>query len=916
MHMHWCLRCNKPYAAPSTFCKSCQSLSPNQLRHKAFQTSSLISERCYILPGEFEEKEGWRAPSLPSCTTLSLLQEFIPAVQHENWSLPTLPDMPQSSDALENLALEDTRDCSGGSGNSQSSCNTLDEVDNNLDQLDDSQPYLDPLTVRLATKKKGKRQDNVGTGLAPGRSDAQPVRHRRVVSAQLQIILAALAIMAVIALLMDGMLVSASLARHRNTNKLNTIPPSSPVLTVMPSTVYPGQVVLLRMSNFSTSTHVFLSHDIQEPMRTDVGSSLIQVGPNGDADLHILVEDTWRPGPHIIEGEDVTTHYTASTTIQVIGAGPVQSPHLLVNQSSLNMGADLQGANTIQSLLLHNAGGGAIAWEAGSDQPWLMLTPTQGVFSASQSLAVAVTRANLKPGSYEGTITLVSNTGSSIPVSVQMIVNPLPSNAGPVLVSTPPALSFMATDGQSNPTDQLLTISNPGSQPLFWTTGSITAMASGDQNIPFLSDASWLSTNPTSGEVAPGSTAQVHVIVHSQNVLPGVYNVMLTFVSTLAGLNSPQPVVASLTVQPRCGVTTNVGVLAFSAIAGRGNPASQGLVLGATAGCAEVIDWQVFTSVSWLTVTPTRGRLLQASMPTAGVNVNVGNLLPGTYNAFIVFLTGQRTQTVIVQLMVLSSSSPFSSPTSGGQLTASPGPGTPAPGPGTPTPTPVPGAPPVIGISPFDLNFNATQGQGNPAGQIETITNSGGSVLNWQASKDSATSTWLNLAPMNGTIDVGQKGQITVGVNTTGLEPGTYSTQVTVKATDSSGTQAQGSPQILTVTLTVYQPCSLQVAPGNLLFTATLLQPNPAGQNIAVKETGNCAYPVSWTASVDANSRSWLSVSSISGTGNSTIVVYASSRGMLIGQHSGQITLSATDNRGVVLQNSPQAVLVILTVIG
>src|SRR5437588_6040080 len=207
MHMHWCLRCNKPYAAPSTFCKSCQSLSPNQLRHKAFQTSSLISEKCYILPGEFEEKEGWRAPSLPDCTTLSLQQEFVPAVQHENCSLPIHPEMPQSSVALEDLAPEDTRDCSGGLGNSQSNCNKLDEVDNNLDQLDDTQPYLDPLTVRLATKKKGKRQENVGAGLAPARpeanvgaglvparpeanvetrpvparSDAQPIRHRRVV---------------------------------------------------------------------------------------------------------------------------------------------------------------------------------------------------------------------------------------------------------------------------------------------------------------------------------------------------------------------------------------------------------------------------------------------------------------------------------------------------------------------------------------------------------------------------------------------------------------------------------------------------------------------------------------------------------------------------------------------------------------
>src|SRR2546421_6517372 len=124
-----------------------------------------------------------------------------------------LNDIQGSADALENLALEEVEDCSKGSGNSQSSCNTLDEVDNNLDQLDDSQPYLDPLTVRLATKKKGKRQDNVGTGLAPGRSDAQPVRHRRVVSAQLQIILVALAIMAVIALFLDWMLVSAGFAR-------------------------------------------------------------------------------------------------------------------------------------------------------------------------------------------------------------------------------------------------------------------------------------------------------------------------------------------------------------------------------------------------------------------------------------------------------------------------------------------------------------------------------------------------------------------------------------------------------------------------------------------------------------------------------------------------------------------------------
>ncbi|GAC1347480.1 MAG: hypothetical protein NVSMB27_12950 [Ktedonobacteraceae bacterium] len=775
-------------------------------------------------------------------------------------------------------------------------------------QGDDTLMRSDPLIVRFVTeKRKTQRATANGRNATAVSQPTQANLPRRAAPApgRVRTLFILLAIIAVIALIVDGALVSFGITHNRHTKA--PTPPSSPVLTVTPGTVQAGQVVLLRISHFPASTYVSLSHDIGEPVRTEIGTSLVEVGPNGSAELHILIEDSWGPGSHIIEGEDVTTHYTASAIIQIIGAGHLQSPHLAVNQSLLNMGTGLQGANTIQSLLLHNTGGSSISWVASSDQPWLFTTPNQGTFSQSQGISVAVTRANLKPGNYGGAITIVSTTGTPALVRVRMIVQPLPANPGPVLVSTPPALSFIATDGGANPAGQFLTIHNPGLQPLTWSIASTTALVPGDQNIPFLSDASWIHTSPASSMVAPGSQAQILVDVQSEKLLPNVYSVLLTFTAVEASFNSPQPVVISLTVQPRCGIATSQGTLAFSASFGQKRPGSQVLGLGTSTACTGVINWQAFSSASWLSVTPANGLLQASSAGTTSVNVSAGTLLPGTYSGFILFLTAQRTQTVTVQLTVLPLSSSFLSPTSGGQPTL-----TVPPGPGTPTP---PAGPPVLGASPSNLNFSSIQGQGNPASQAENIINSGGSPLHWQMTIDPSASTWLSIAPMNGTTGAGGNELATVSVNTGGLAAGTYSTQVSVTATDSSGGQVQGSPQLFTVTLTIYQPCSLQVSPANLTFTSTVLQPNPPGQNVTLKEVGYCTRPISWTANVNASSRNWLIVSSASGSNDSTIVVSVTTKGMVLGVYNGQVTLSAVDKGGSEVQNSPQVVPVTLNVV-
>jgi hypothetical protein len=217
--------------------------------------------------------------------------------------------------------------------------------------------------------------------------------------------------------------------------------------------------------------------------------------------------------------------------------------------------------------------------------------------------------------------------------------------------------------------------------------------------------------------------------------------------------------------------------------------------------------------------------------------------------------------------------------------------------------------PPIEGVSSSTLTFSATQGKANPAGQTITIVNSGGSILSWMVSDDSS---WLNIAPANGSIAAGQTGQVRVNVDTAGLTPGTYNASVTVSAIDSSGSQVQGSPQVVSVTLTILQPCTLQVTPGSLSYSVSTLQPDSAGQNITLSETGNCAFPISWKASTD---QSWIILSVNSGTngGSSTITVHVKANS-LQGHFSGQITLTAVDNNGSSLAGGSQTVLVTMDV--
>ncbi len=637
--------------------------------------------------------------------------------------------------------------------------------------------------------------------------------------------LLALASVLILLLVLDGTLFLLNISRPHSPN-LQSHTLTQPVLTVTPASTHLGQIVTLHISNFSPSARVLLTRDMQQAVRTDSGSSLIKVGTNGQADVHVLVEDSWESGAHQLLAEDTHSHYIASVSLEVASDFPARPPRLVVGTSDepnglrgpLSFGADIPEANTIQSLLLRNAGGSWISWKATSNQPWLALAPQQGVFQDSQGIFVAVARVHLAPGDYAGTITITSNTGKSVIIQAVMTVLPPPKTTSALLVVEPPLLSFTTTDGINGQTSQDLTIGNPGARPLNWMLTPSVPQSAFTQvlNENGLDNGTWVHTDITSGIVAPGGSARIQVMLQSQQLLPGVYGGILLFSIKGNPLTAMQPVAIALTVQPRCGVTSSPGGISLAAVSGRQTSLNQALAISTTPGCADVINWHAFPQASWLRMVPTGGQLQPDVITPGNLLIDMGKLTPGTYVAWIDLLTEMRSQTLMVQLTILSPSATIpgksigtSTPASGTSSTGTPVatslPGTPTPGPGTTsTPgTPVPQAC-TLQVTPARLAFVATLLQPNPPAQtlVLSITGNCPQPVTWTASVDASSQGWLHLGATSG-IASKNGSTLLVQVNTNSKLLGTYTGQITLVAVDHSGAPAQGSPQAIPVTLTV-----------------------------------------------------------------------------------------------------------------
>jgi len=203
-----------------------------------------------------------------------------------------------------------------------------------------------------------------------------------------------------------------------------------------------------------------------------------------------------------------------------------------------------------------------------------------------------------------------------------------------------------------------------------------------------------------------------------------------------------------------CVISANLTVapdsLHFGGVEGGSAPPLQSFNIG-TDGAS--VSFTASETVSWMSLSPTIGSTPQ----TVTVMPNIIGLSAGTYLDSIQVSSGDAANSPLWVKISLTLDPP----------------------------------PPTIGYAPDEFFFNAVAGGANPAAKTLTISNTGGSTLNWTVAH---TESWLTLAPGSGTGG----GDVTLSVDITGLAFDDYVDTIVV--TDPNATN---SPVLVSVYLSV-----------------------------------------------------------------------------------------------------------------
>jgi hypothetical protein len=188
-----------------------------------------------------------------------------------------------------------------------------------------------------------------------------------------------------------------------------------------------------------------------------------------------------------------------------------------------------------QVISIWKAGGnGTLRWEVTEGCNWLVAEPSSGQSTGEvDNVNISVDISGLSAGTYNCQLTL---TGAKADNSPQIVNVNLVIYRSLILLSAS-ELGFRATEGGTNPGDQILTISNSGTGTLNW---EITE------------DCNWLSVEPTNGS----STVEVNDVIISVDITglgAGVYDCNLT-ISDSRAANNPQSVIVTLYIRTVDGI--------------------------------------------------------------------------------------------------------------------------------------------------------------------------------------------------------------------------------------------------------------------------------------------------------------------------------------------------------------------------
>ncbi len=562
-----------------------------------------------------------------------------------------------------------------------------------------------------------------------------------------------------------------------------------------------------------------------------------------------------------------------------LAMGQPTSPIISSAPALLNVNGVIgQPTPSIQSIVLSNIGGGTLLWSAVATTTvggaWLTVTPASGVLAPQKSATLTATVTLLKtliPGTYTGSVTITGtdSTGHVAAGSPQTLPITLIVQA-PCALSTPlPALVFQSVAGQPAPLPQQITVNAVGAcaNALNWSAAVATVPAGG----------AWLTATPAVGTVSVAAPSLTVAGIVNTGLLAGTYSGSITISATDSvthlAVGLPQVVAVTLTVQSVCTLQApSVVSEVFSSQIGL-NPAAQTFTVGIVGACTGTVTITptaaMASGTGWLAVTPASATVAANGIATFTVTVTSAALAAGPYagsislaavNSLGVAITGSP-QVVGVTLTVASASPP-----------------------------------PVLSVAPASLTFNITPG---PSTQTITITNTGGSSLNWSAALASGAPAYVTIAPpASGSLAAGASATLTISVNATGLPPGTTaSTAITISAVDPlTGGAVSGSPATVAIGITIIAPPppppAMQLSATALTFTTTV-GVNPAAQTITITNTGGGT--LTWTAG--APSLPWLTVTPSTGSaaagGTSTPSFSVNVATMIAGTYTATVNITA-----------------------
>ena len=291
---------------------------------------------------------------------------------------------------------------------------------------------------------------------------------------------------------------------------------------------------------------------------------------------------------------------------------------------------------------------------------------------------------------------------------------------------------------------------------------------------------------------------------------------------------------AAGTLHAQNTISTNPGYLFFQMAAGSTTPAQQ--TIQVTSSPSASVAFAVSSNQTYLGVSQSSGTTPAFVTVTASPN----NLIAGVYSATVTISSANAGTVNLPVVIALNSTSGLNS-------------------------------------SPATLVFNATGGSTLPAAQSLNITSTG-SAVSYSAS---GNATWLLVSQGGQT-----PGTLSVGVNPSGLAPGSYGGGVVI-------TPAGGNPLYVPVLLLVSTNAQLVASPGSVTFNYQMGGTNPATQKTIALSNAGSGIAFSATASVTPGFPQWFSVAPTGGTTPATlnVALTAAAASLPAATYQGKVTI-------------------------